>query len=438
LFYGLLSMANIRPFKAWRFSKKIEPIEALISPLFDKTDIKLSALYNNPHNSIHLSAPLKEHAGKHITELVNKWKQEKIIVQDPLPAIYVYYQYFKLQDSDKIHCQKGFICNVKLDDQKESEILKHEAVIPSSLDITIELLENSLMNITPTHGLYSDPDHVVEKYMDESISNPLYEVKDDKGVINKLSIIQDRNIIKKFISMLKSKPIILADGHHRFNASIRFNELQKLKPGYSNVKEAYEYHCMYLTNTEANEIKIMPTHRILNLEGKFDPNKFKEDLLLYFDIQKVADPDEINQLISDKKWSFGVILKGEQYIAVLKPGLLSEITWNFPREIKELDLTVMHFFILGKILGLNEREQKKAKNIIFSCNFTRAVSEVNENKAQIALITREISMEEVKKVCYSGYTFPQKSTFFFPKVVCGLLFNSIKKEELLSKIDVCI
>jgi uncharacterized protein (DUF1015 family) len=429
-------MADIRPFRAWRFNNKIEPIGSLISPLHETRDVKLKALYNNPHNSIHLSAPLKENAGKNISGLINKWKKEAIIVQDPLPAIYIYYQYFKLNDSEKDHCQKGFICNVKLEEPEQ--ILKHEAVIPSSLNGTLEVLENSLMNVTPTHGLYSDSEHQLEKFMDESMSNPLYEVKDDQGVLNKISLIQDKKIILKFISILQSKPIILADGHHRLNASICFKEQQKQKVKHFNEKEGYNFHCMYLTNTEANEIKILPTHRLINLIENFDQEKFIEKLSRYFKLQKIGSPDEIENTISGKRWRFGIILKGSQWIAELKPDLISDITWKFPEEIKALDLTVMHFFIIGKTLGMKEKDQKKAKNIVFSCNFTKSISQVNEGKAQIALITREISMEEVKRVCYSGYTFPQKATFFFPKVVSGLLFNSIKQEDFLSKIDLCI
>jgi uncharacterized protein (DUF1015 family) len=429
-------MANIRPFRAWRFNEKIEPIESLISPLHETRDLKLKALYNNPHNSIHLSAPLKENGGKNISGLLNKWKKETIIIQDPLPAIYIYYQYFKLNGSNKDHCQKGFICNVKLDDPEQ--ILKHEAIIPSSLNGTLEVLENTEMNVTPTHGLYSDAEHVLEKFMDESMSNPVYEVKDDQGVLNKLSLIQDKKVILKFISLLKSKPIILADGHHRLNASICFKNQQKQKTKKLNDMEGYNFHCMYLTNTEANEIKILPTHRLINRIDNFEEGKFIESLSRYFKLSKIDSPDEIEKAISGKKWSFGVILKGAQWIAELKPNLISDITWKFPEEIKMLDLTVMHYFIIGKSLGMKEKDQKKAKNIIFSCNFTNSISEVNEGKAQVALITREISMEEVKRVCYSGYTFPQKATFFFPKVVSGLLFNSIKQEDFLSKIDLCI
>ncbi|HXA02988.1 MAG TPA: DUF1015 domain-containing protein, partial [Cytophagaceae bacterium] len=392
-------------------------------------------LYRNPLNSIHLSVPEKESTP--LSELISAWKLKKIIEQDYLPGIYVYYQYFTLPASEKIHCQKGFICNIRLHEWEENQILKHEAVIPSSVNNRIEILENSEMNISPTHGLYSDPEHSLEKYMDESMIMPQYELKDTNGVINKLAIIHDKKVIEKFIAVLKNKPVILADGHHRFNASMIYKK-QKTKERGSTGTEAWNFHCMYLSNTEANEVKILATHRIIGPIENFDQKSFLKKLSEYFEVKKINDINLINDEISGRQWTYGLILKNEQYILKLKTGLASTIHWNFPKEIKELDLTVLHYFIVGKGLNIKEKDQKNSKNINFSHNFTKCIDAVKEGKAQIALITREISIEEVKKVCYSGKTFPQKSTYFYPKVICGLVFSSVKNEDFITEIDSCI
>ena len=429
-------MAEIRPLRAWRYSGKAGPMEELISPLFDAIEsIELPGLYKNPLNSIHISIPKKEFSS--LSEIISEWKSKKIIEQDPLPGIYVYYQYFTFPGSEKIHCQKGFICNIRLHEWEEKQILKHEAIIPSSLHDRIEVLQSSEMNVCPTHGLYSDPELSLEKYMDETMRNPLYEVKDSNGVINKLGFIHDKKIIEKFIAILKSRPVILADGHHRFNASMIYKKQKTEKEGSSN-NEVWNFHCMYLSNTEANDVKIMATHRIIGPIENFDQKEFLKKISKYFNLKKINDLNLIISEISGKKWNFGLVLKNEQYILELKKEFISTIKWKFPDEVKDLDLTVLHYFIIGKGLNIKEKDQINSKNINFSYNFTKCIEDVKVNEAQMALITREVSIEEVKKVSYSGKTFPQKSTYFYPKVICGMVFSSVKPEDFMTEIDLCL
>jgi uncharacterized protein (DUF1015 family) len=103
--------------------------------------------------------------------------------------------------------------------------------------------------------------------------------------------------------------------------------------------------------------------------------------------------------------------------------------WHFPIEVKELDLTVLHYFIIEKLLGIPGKEQRASENISFDRSFSDCLTKVITAEAQLAIITQEVSIEDVKKVCQSGSTMPQKSTYFYPKVICGFLFSSIKESE---------
>ncbi|HRI80787.1 MAG TPA: DUF1015 domain-containing protein, partial [Cyclobacteriaceae bacterium] len=103
--------------------------------------------------------------------------------------------------------------------------------------------------------------------------------------------------------------------------------------------------------------------------------------------------------------------------------------WPFPDEIKRLDLTVMHHFIIEKVLGIPGREQRQSDHIEYDRSFSDCYSKVIKEEIQMAIITQEVSIEDVKKVCASGYTMPQKSTYFYPKVICGFLFGSIREDE---------
>jgi uncharacterized protein (DUF1015 family) len=105
------------------------------------------------------------------------------------------------------------------------------------------------------------------------------------------------------------------------------------------------------------------------------------------------------------------------------------MTWHFPDVVKRLDLTVLHYFIIEKALGIPGREQRNTDNIAFDRSFTDCLKKVLTGHAQLAIITNEVSIDEVKKVCHSGATMPQKSTYFYPKVICGFVFSSIRENE---------
>ncbi len=166
-------MAEIKPFRAWRYNETLShKIGELTSPLFDVVSEKQRRnLYQNPLNSIHLSVP--EKGAEVAATLLEKWKVDEVIKQDVIPGIYVYYQYFRMQGSPKWLCRKGFICNVRIYDWDENVILRHENTIPKAVNDRIELLEKTELNVSPTHGLYTDTSFELEKYMDEAITNPL-------------------------------------------------------------------------------------------------------------------------------------------------------------------------------------------------------------------------------------------------------------------------
>ena len=421
-------MAEIKPFRAWRFNKKLsENIGQLTSPLFDVVSTRQRAkLYQNPLNSVHLSVP---NTANEAEELLASWKKEGVIEQDRLPGIYVYYQYFSLSGSTTEYCRKGFICNIKAYDWPDKVLLRHENTIPKAVNDRINLLEHTQLNVSPTHGLYTDSSFELEKYMDESMCNPIYETEDYQGVRDVLSVIHDRAIIERFVEILRDKQIILADGHHRYEGSLLYRKKMMATNTPHTGDEGYNYHLMFFTNTEAKDLRILPTHRLV--KGLPDINeadllaKLEEDFI----IKLVEDAYMINEIILGKKWAFGLLINENAYKIRLKPERIDTLPWNFPKEVKELDLTVLHYFVIEKVLGIAGKNQRHSEAIEFDRSFSDCLAKVIRKEVQLALITKDISMDDVKKVCYSGHIMPQKSTYFYPKVVCGFLFSSIKDDE---------
>ncbi len=424
-------MAEIKPLRAWRYNRKLGTnIEALTSPLFDVvSDKQRHALYKNPNNSIHISVPLEPHPADRGAKTLERWKEEGILIQDPLPGIYVYYQYFKFAGSSKEFCRKGIICNIRAYDWSDNVILRHENTIPKAVNDREELLEKTLLHASPTHGLYTDPTFEMESYMDDAITNPIYESEDYQGVRDVLAIIQDAAIIKKIIHNLKNKKIILADGHHRYESSLILKHKKILENKNDTGNEGYHFHLMFLSNTESDDLRILPTHRIIKNLPDFTEEKVLRKLALYFSIKPVEDPESIYEIIHGKPWTFGLLFGENAYKIRLQPEAFFDFNWPFPDEIKKLDLTVMHYFIIEKALGIPGKDQRKSENLDFDRSFSDCLSRVMRKEAQMAIITQEVSIEDVKRVCASGHTMPQKSTYFYPKVICGFLFGSIREDE---------
>lgn len=432
-------MAEILPLRAWRYNRRLnENIDQLTSPLFDVVSEKQrEALYRNPVNSIHLSVPRGDAPSERAATLLQEWKEHGVLLQDELPGIYVYYQYFRLPGSDKEYVRKGFICNIKAYDWHERVLLRHENTIPSAVNDRIELLEKTELNASPTHGLYTDTTFALEPYMDESIRIPIYETEDYQGVRDVLAVIHDHEVIRLFVETIKDKQILLADGHHRYEGSLELRRsMMAQNPSHTGF-EPYNYHLMYLTNSEHDDLRILPTHRLLQ-QMPMQEEDFLARLEEYFVVTPKEDPYELNEVIMGKPWAFGLYLNGNAFKLRLKPEQHQTIYWNFPEEVKQLDLTVMHYFIFEKILGIYRQEQRDYKGLSYERNFTACIRKVDKGEAQVALITNEVTMEQVKRVCNSGAIMPQKSTFFYPKVICGFLFSSIKEDEFTTATAACL
>lgn len=427
-------MAEIKPIRAWRYNSSLaNKIEELTAPLFDVvSDKQRQKLYESPYNSIHLSVPQGSNPAAKAKQLLDSWKRNGILEQDVIPGIYVYYQYFKLAGSPKEYCRKGFVCHIRAYDWKENVILRHENTIPKSVNDRIELLEQTELHASPTHGLYTDPNFELEKYMDEAIQTPLYETEDYQGVRDVLAVIQDAKIIQCFIDLIDPVKIILADGHHRYESSLVLKEKYATRNPNHTGKEGYNYHLMYLTNTEAGDLRILPTHRLIHGIKNFSEKEVIKKLEIDFDVKVFENADTLNEIIMGKKWAFGIILKNHSLKVRLKPASINKITWHFPQEIKNLDLTVLHYFIIEKIFGILGKDQRESEKISFERNFSSCLEKVHQDEAQMAVITQEVSIEEIKQVCASGFTMPQKSTYFYPKVISGFLFSSINESEFQS------
>ncbi len=423
-------MAEILPLKAFRYHPSFNAqMEELISPLFDVVSEKQrEALYQKPYNSIHLSVPKGDQPTEEARQLLAKWKETQVIMQDPIPGIYVYYQYFRLPGEEKESCRKGFVAQIKAYDWSENVVLRHENTIASSVNDRIELLNATSFQPSPTHGLYEDQYHILEPYMDKAIEDPIYDLEDYQGVREVLAVIHDVDTIRKFLNVIKDKQVILADGHHRYEGAIAHRKEQaSLNPDHQG-DEGYNYHMMYFTNAHSKDLKILPTHRIF-YNIPLSESALLEKLTPYFTVRKLNDVDEIGELLLQRQWAFGLVFKDQAYKIRLIPEVINQYEVAMPKAVKQLDLMVLHYFFIEKVLGIPLERQRFWDNLSYERNLRRCISEAQDGKASFCVITKDVTMQQVLEVCKSGFTMPQKSTYFYPKTLSGLLFASIAPED---------
>jgi len=420
-------MAIIRPLRAWRYNPNlVYGINDLTSPLFDVATLKqIEKLRQNPVNSIHITLPTGKNPGLTARKTLEGWKKDKVILQDEEPAIYVYYQYFSLPNETIVHCRRGIIAMVKYPEVGavgNDKILIHEATIEAAVENRKELLREMELCASPTHGLYSDPSYTLEPIMEASMEKPLYDVTDYQGVRDVISEVKKADDIRTIVRLIAQKQIALADGHHRYQAGLDHRDEQD-KPS-----EASKYHLIYLTNSHSDDFRILPTHRLIR-DMILSKEEFIDRASEYFEIKEVLNASDLNQIIVGKKWAFGILLANSAYLLLLKSDKFNLVNSDMHDAIRELDVVIAHSFIIEKILGLPVPAKLTSDQVNYESNFSECITKVDHSMAQMAIIINEISPEVVFNVGQKGAIMPQKTTFFYPKVVGGYLFGTIREDE---------
>jgi uncharacterized protein (DUF1015 family) len=428
-------LADIQPVRGWRYNPALSAdIDAVVSPLFDVVSPRQrEALYQNPLNSIHLSVPRPEPGLAPTVAAARRlaaWQAAGVLRQDGLPGIYVYYQYFRLPGEARERCRKGFMCLIRATDWAEGVVLRHENTLPAAVNDRAELLADLQFQTSATHGLYRDEDFELEALLDEAIQDPLCQTEEDyQGARDVLAVIQDAQVIRRFQQVLASRQVILADGHHRYEGSLAYRQARELAAGPAGRTghEPWQYHLMYLTNAASDDVRILPTHRLLlDLPGGLTDAELLTRLATYFTVRPQPEAQDLPELLAGKRWAFGLYLPGGAYKLRLRPEVHAQLSWPTTEQVKDLDLTVLHFFVLEKVLGIVGPEaQRSWPGVAYVRGLAECLQRVDRGEARAAFLTNEVTMAQVEAVCYSGAVMPAKSTFFYPKTLAGLLFTSL-------------
>lgn len=421
---------EIKPLNALVYNQDKVEIKDVIAPPYDVISEKYrDELYKrSPYNITRLILSNAEDPYKDASETFRKWLDEKVLIKTDKPVIFYLLQKYKL--NGKEITRKGFIARNKIEDFSTGNILPHEFTMSGPKEDRLKLTKACKANFSQIFMVYSDPAKQIENAVDIS-ATPFIDITDDNGVRNIVWKIEDQKTISLIENVLKDKTLLIADGHHRYETALNYRNFLGQNAGEAN------YVMSYFTNMD-DDLLIYPTHRIIT--KWIEPYVLLETVKKYFDVKDYtftgANKTEVKkeflnaiEQASKDKISMGLYMKNVNKFYLLKlrenvNSILDE--YNVPEELKTLDLTVLHKVILTKELKFTEEEQMSQDGIKYIKVENEAFDMIDLGRAEASFIMAYPKIEDIKRISTAGYRMPQKSTYFYPKLLSGIVINPLQ------------
>ncbi|MDW8465444.1 MAG: DUF1015 domain-containing protein [Chloroherpetonaceae bacterium] len=417
-------MAEIAAFRGITYNpERIASFEDVLCPPYDVISEEMqAALYaKSEYNAVRLELPKEENKYEAAAERLSQWLASGVLRQDEKPAIYPYHQTFTTKEG-KVYTRKGFIACCKLYEFSEGIVLPHEKTLSGPKKDRLQLFVKTQANISPIFGLYSDAKKEVEAAL-ASITDsqaPFIDAINYQQTRNRVWRCTHTGIIEQVVATLREKQIFIADGHHRYETALNYRNLRRAENPHHQGSEAYNFIMIFLTNMFDEGLVVFPTHRLVHSLPQFELSDLLHRLQTYFRIEPLPDKLSLKAFLARHlHHAFGVVAKGQIWGLHLTCDLETAIPDAMPAALKTLDVTLLHHLIIGKFLGLSPEAQALQTNLNYSKDMDEVFEQVEQGKAQLGFIMNPTSVAEVEAVSKIGEVMPQKSTFFYPKVLTG-------------------
>lgn len=427
-------MATIRPLKGLRFNAAAGRPADLVAPPYDviSPDEREALAAKNPHNVVFLTLPESspDDRSKFVkyarsAARLEEWRREDVLALEPKPAFYRYTQTFDIPGVAALE-RTTLVTLIKVEPYDKGVVLPHEQTFPKHKEDRLRILEATRSHLECIFGLYEDESGVHQAV----VSAPATEVADfttpEDGIRHRFSVIDDAATCATLVHMVAPKTVWIADGHHRYETALAFRE--QLGPREGLVPE--DFMMMALCSIDDPGLVLLPTHRILKrMTGTVA--ELKAGLAEHFDLKEASNAALMVQIAEAKEkhgaQAFGVALPGGTgLVATAKdPAVLAaSIADGRSPRLAGLDVCVLHDHIFAKLLGLTGHD---------FFDYTRIESEALEsveNGAPAAFLMNPPSVEDMRVIALGGEKMPQKSTYYYPKLLSGLVMWSLKDFEV--------
>ncbi len=314
-----------------------------------------------------------------------------------------------------------------------SGVLPHEKTFPAAKEDRLKLLTALKTNVSSIFGLYPG-NRLSQLYTDAARLPMLAHVVDDLGIENQLRAIEQPAQIAAVQRALAAGRILIADGHHRYETALNYRRARRAAEGDPRELRPYDYTMMTMVACDDPGLVILPTHRVVTRLGQAARESFADRARTseIFALEEFDDPARMRaELARRGRGAIGAALRGSRtswLLSVKNITALESAIPGVPAAVRELDVSILHALVFDRIFGLKPEAVKAGGNIEYTIDAAAALDAVAAGRADGAFLMNPPSIEDVQRVSNSGATMPEKSTYFYPKLITGLVMNPLEAE----------
>ncbi|MEW6075342.1 MAG: DUF1015 domain-containing protein [Candidatus Omnitrophota bacterium] len=422
-------MTEIKPFRAIVYNQAIvKELSKVVCPPYDVISQARQNYYHDasPYNFIHIlfgKDVTGEDKYRRAAELFQKWQKENILIQEEKPCVYFYSQQYRIRGEKKTRF--GLIAAMGLD-EKKSCVYGHEHTRLEPKTDRLHLLRKVKANLSPIFVLFSDKKRIIQKCCDYiQDREPFIEVSDDEKTLHRVWRIESDSLLEKIQQAMRSEDSFIADGHHRYEVARAYRQelLKKTEP--QGEGKEFNYLLSYFTNVESHGLSILPIHRLITLSQKIEPLKLLEGLKDYFQLEEIKDKVRfffLLQKAGNTEHVLGMYCLHTFYLLRLKNiKILDTLMPEKPVEYRRLDVSILNNIVFNKIMSFTQEEKEQ---ITYGIDPDEFIQMVDAHKRNVAFFLNPVKVQQIIAVALKGEKMPPKSTYFYPKLLSGLLVHT--------------
>lgn len=430
---------KILPFQALLYNPgKIDSLADVVTPPYDviSPEMQQELYARSPYNFCRVDLTRETGDARYETaaQTFAEWQASGVIVKDGRPAIYVHHQGFTLPDGHKV-TRKGFLAACRLQDYTEGGIKPHEKTLEAPKIDRFRLMAATHAQLSPVFVLYGDAKGEIDGQLTRlTQATPAADFVTHDGERHQLWRLSDSQACAHLASTLSNRPLFIADGHHRYETALNYrNHVLRAHPDLPP-EAAVRHILMYFCSLSDPGLVILPIHRALHNLSGFSLPGFLKGLASRFEVEELQTGDEAAMIarleaLGKDRHAFCLLPRdpGRSYVLSLARDAwrASPEAQGLPPALAGLDVTVLHRLVFEHILGISEASQARQDNIIYWKSTAKAIDETRAGGCELTFLLNPTRIADMEAVALAGHKMPQKSTYFFPKILSGLVLHDV-------------